>query len=171
MCEGLRLGSILELLLWLPSCVALGKALPSLVMTPIVDTNIRMGGTGVEEPGGYTLLGSCACRKLSSQRCRQSGEGGWRPEMHLQIHLTRADGKRGRMLRHPCAAPLGGSPASLLRATPLPPRGPPARPPPAFWSASPNALSVSICKMGAPAGDRAPHGAPGTSWGHRGCRP
>ena len=83
-----------------PSCATLGKALPSLVVTHILDVNIRMGGAGEEEPSRSASGGSCVCRKLSPQRCRQSGEGGWQPEVHLQIHFIHANGRKGRMLRH-----------------------------------------------------------------------
>lgn len=52
-----------------------------------------------------TFGGSCAYRKLSPQRCRPSREGGWQPKMHQQIHFKHANGRKGRMLKHPGAIP------------------------------------------------------------------
>lgn len=43
---------------------------------------------------------ACVCGKVSTQRRRQSGEGGWQPTMRLQRHFIHANGRKGWMLRH-----------------------------------------------------------------------
>lgn len=50
-----------------PSCMALGKAQPFLVVTHILDTNIRMGGAGVQRPAGV-LLGAHVHTESSAPR-------------------------------------------------------------------------------------------------------
>lgn len=60
----------LSLALLPPHCVASGKALPSLVMTHILDTNISMGGPGVEGQVGV-FFWALGLQAIASQRVRK----------------------------------------------------------------------------------------------------